>query len=100
MRLSSAQQHLLRNMGNGDVLKVHRTVDGAKHFRLHPLAGGEPEEVQAATVETLQRAGLLESNLKFPAAVFLLTARGVALAAELTGKNVTPVGPRYKTTAN
>jgi hypothetical protein len=41
-------------------------------------------------VEQLQRYGLIKSNLKFPAAVFLLTDKGAALI----GRQVAAVGPR------
>jgi hypothetical protein len=97
MRLSVAAEQLLRTLGGGGTLKVHRTVDGAKLFRLYPLGNAAPEEVQPALVESLQRQGLIQSNLKFPAAVYLLTDQGIALAARLIGAPALSVGPRRYT---
>ncbi len=78
MRLTSDQRRILRAMHDGATLKAHRTLDGEKVHRLHPLAG-EPEPVDAALVESLRELGLIQSNLKFPAATYLLTERGAGL---------------------
>ncbi len=78
MTLSTAQARLLAAVACGDTLKVHRTLDGEKVCRLHPLAGGPVQEVPAADVEALLDAHLLASNMKFPAAAFLLTDAGSA----------------------
>jgi hypothetical protein len=80
-RLTPAQARLLAAVAQGDTLKVHRTLDGAKGYRLHPLAAAPaqpPQAVAAADVEALVAQGLLASNMKFPAAAFLLTDRGSA----------------------
>ena len=37
---------------------------------------------------------LVQSNMKFPAATFLLTDKGVAVAMQLSGATVKPTGPR------
>jgi hypothetical protein len=63
-------------MRDGATLKAHRTLDGEKTHRLHPL-NGEPEPVDAADVAALRELGLIASNMKFPAAVYMLTERGV-----------------------
>ena len=76
MRLTPAQHHILRAMHDGATLKAHRTLDGEKSHRLHPLAG-EPEPVDSATVESLRALGLIQSNLKFPVATYVLTEQGV-----------------------
>jgi hypothetical protein len=81
---------LLVALAAGSTLKAHRTVEGAKIYRLHSLHGAATEEIAPADVEALQRRGLVESNMKFPAAVFLLTERGAALV----GSPLWPVGPR------
>jgi hypothetical protein len=78
MNLSPAQRRILRAMRDGATLKAHRTLDGEKVHRLHPLAG-EQEPVDAALVESLHDLGLIRSNLKFPAATYILTERGVNL---------------------
>ncbi len=81
-RLTDAQKQLLRNMLNGWTLKSHRMLDGEKAYRLHGLAG-EESEVADATVEGLVAKSLLQSNLKFPAASYLLTEKGRSLAIRL-----------------
>lgn len=80
MRLSPAQRDLLRAMRDGATLKAHRTLDGEKIHCLHPLAG-EPAPVPAALVASLRELGLIQSNMKFPAATYILTERGANLPA-------------------
>jgi hypothetical protein len=68
-------------MAGGGTLKAHRYLDGRKEYRLHALSG-ESELVAPQTVEALVEAGQIDSNKKFPAATFWLTAKGrAALAA-------------------
>jgi len=64
-------------MRNGATLKVHRTLDGEKAHRLHPL-DGEPDTIERDVVESLVALGLIQSNLKFPAATYVLTDKGVS----------------------
>jgi len=73
--LESSQAALMAAVQQGDILKVHRTMDGAKEYRLHPLAGGEPMPVSPRDVEALLAAELIASNMKFPAATYVPTAR-------------------------
>jgi hypothetical protein len=80
MNLSPAQRRILMAMREGATLKAHRTLDGEKTHRLHPLEG-EPEPVDAADVEVLREAGLIASNMKFPAATYVLTAQGIEIAS-------------------
>lgn len=91
--LDPAQIALLSRLQLGAVLKVHRTVDGDKVFRLHQ-AGAPDQEIAAALVAALTDRNLLQSNMKFPAATFLLTDKGVAMAMQLSGATVAPAGPR------
>lgn len=72
MKLTAGQRRILDAMRDGATLKAHRTVDGEKVHRLHPL-DGTPVEVDSRDVESLKRRGLIVSNMKFPAAVYLLT---------------------------
>ena len=74
-------QTLLHVMAKGATLKVHRTLDGAKEYRLHHLDGGV-EAVEAQLVDRLVQRGWLDSNMKFPAATFLLTPAGRAALAK------------------
>lgn len=86
VRLTEAQRRLLAALGAGASLKSHRYLDGTKACRLHPLdqpAASEP--VAAADVAALERLGLIRSNMKFPAATYLLTAKGEAVRAALEG---------------
>ena len=64
-------------MRDGATLKVHRTLDGEKVHQLHPL-DGEPETIRRDLVESLVALGLIQSNLKFPAATYVLTEKGVS----------------------
>ncbi len=91
--LGGSQRALLRALAEGHVLKVHRTVDGAKVYRLHRL-DGQTEIVPGGVVRGLERRGLIESNMKFPAATFMLTERGKAWAAPGDRDRPGPVGPR------
>ncbi|GIK76172.1 MAG: hypothetical protein BroJett021_51600 [Chloroflexota bacterium] len=94
MRLNDEQRAILVALQAGDRLKVHRTVDGEKRYLLHRLDESSAIDVDAAIVDSLERGGLIESNMKFPAATFLLTDRGVAVATHITGSAQTPMGPR------
>ena len=49
-KLSAQQQHLLVALAAGSTLKAHRTVEGAKLYRLHSLHG-VAEEIAAADPE-------------------------------------------------
>jgi hypothetical protein len=98
MRLNGEQRRILQALQSGCHLKVHRDLDGAKVYRLHcPAAStaagvNAAEEVAAGNVEALERRGYLQSNLKFPAAMLLLTERGLQAAS--TPAALRPVGPR------
>lgn len=74
--MTPAQRHVLRAMAAGWTLKIHRTLDGEKVYRLHPLDDATPRRVEASTVEALRDEGLVDSNKKFPAATYLLTEKG------------------------
>jgi hypothetical protein len=78
MRLNGEQRRILAALQAGCYLKIHRTLDGAKVYRLHCPADGETggEVLPAPAVDALERHGYLQSNMKFPAATLLLTERG------------------------
>ncbi len=77
MRLATEQRSLLRAMSRGSTLKAQRYLDGTKEYRLHPL--DRPAEiVERRIVEALHEQSLIDSNKKFPAATFWLTAAGRA----------------------
>lgn len=94
MRLSDAQRALLAALQAGERLQVQRTLDGAKLHLLHRDGGDVTEAVAPDVVDSLVRAGLIESNMKFPTATFLLTDKGLAAAKTFTGSEQAPVGPR------
>ena len=94
MRLTSEQQQILAALAHGAVLKVHRSLDGDKLHRLHPLDDSPVQPVRAQAVASLLRLGLLESNMKFPAATFLLTDKGVAQTRQLAMDMMEPVSIR------
>ena len=91
--LEPVQAALLTKLQQGAVLKVHRTVDGDKTYRLHQ-PGAPDQEIDAALVMALAHLGLVQSNMKFPAATFLLTDKGATVARQLSGASVEPMGPR------
>lgn len=94
MRLTTEQQQVLAALQTGQHLKVHRTPDGIKRYCLHHADGSAAGEVSAGTADRLERSGLIESNMKFPAATFLLTEKGSAAASRITGSQQRPAGPR------
>ncbi len=86
--MDAAARALLAALATGAILKAHRTLEGIKRHQLHALSG-DTIEVTAATVRTLERRGLIASNLKFPAATYLLTAQGAQAAQQLTATTTT-----------
>lgn len=72
MNLTAPQRILLQALRDGATLKVHRDLDGRKDHLLHPLSG-DPAPVPAELVGALRTRGLIRSNLKFPAATYVLT---------------------------
>ena len=77
----AAEVTVLTALQCGAVLKVHRTMDGAKIHKLH-RHGESPTVVASAVVQRLIRKKLLQSNMKFPAATYLLTNQAVDLMAD------------------
>ncbi|MEZ4860420.1 MAG: hypothetical protein R3C14_03905 [Caldilineaceae bacterium] len=75
------ERGVLAALIQGATLKSHRTLDGNKVHRLHPLAG-PPVVVVARTVRRLERTGMIRSNMKFPAATYLLTDQAIDLMAD------------------
>lgn len=75
MRLSSEAVQILHALRQGALLKAHRTLDGAKIHKVHPL-NGEPSAVSAGAAQALIERGWVRSNLKFPVATYLLTETG------------------------
>ncbi len=96
MKLSVEAEQVIARLAQGWALKSHRYLDGRKEHRLHPLGEGAVQPVAERTVRQLERRRLIHSNMKFPAANYLLTERGQAVAAELgTGsRRVRPLTPR------
>ena len=91
MRLSPTQQALLRALIQGATLKSHRYLDGRKVYKLHPLVDEAPQTIRRTTVDCLRRHGLIDSNKKFPAATYLLTEKGKAVALGLTQVKYQPL---------
>jgi len=84
LRLSEAHKQLLSALARGSRLQDHRDLDGGKVYKLHALDDASEVLIAASSVAYLQRHKLIESNMKFPAATYLLTDRGAAIAATLT----------------
>ncbi len=73
--LTDDQRRLLLKIANGEALKVHRDLEGNKVYQLHSL-DGHAETIGRELAESLIDLGLLDSNKKFPAATFWITAAG------------------------
>lgn len=93
MKLSPVHEDLLRALVAGGTLKAHRYLDGRKIYQLHPLTG-PVEPVEQSTVAYLKEQQLIDSNKKFPAATYLLTEKGLNLAASLTNSATLPLSAR------
>ena len=93
MKLSPTQQKVLRALMGGSTLKSHRYLSGAKQYKLHAL-DGSVETVRRPTVDCLRRAGLIDSNKKFPAATYLLTEQGRRMAEQLSDTPIHPLSAR------
>ena len=92
-KLSPEAEQVLRLLAGGSVLKAHRSLDGAKEHRIHPLHGPEID-ASAEAVDQLKRGRLIDSNKKFPTAVYLLTQKGAQVAASLVETAALPLGSR------
>lgn len=82
MKLSKPARRLLVSMGSGSFLKSHRSLDGQKAYKLHPLQG-PASVVPPEIVEMLRSLGLIDSNKKFPVATYWLTPEGRATLQQL-----------------
>src|SRR5215212_6147139 len=99
MRLSTVHERIISELARGSRLQDHRNLDGDKVYKLHPLGSAPAEIVDAALVADLKRQQLIASNMKFPAATYLLTDKGIALATRLTEAETLPLGSKnYPTT--
>jgi hypothetical protein len=78
-QLRAEEQALLAALLDGAVLKAHRDLDGLKRHLLHQ-AGQPPMSVPEQTVRRLEAQAFIQSNMKFPAATYLLTAAGANAA--------------------
>jgi hypothetical protein len=94
MHLPEAHRKLLVSLARGSTLKVHRDMHGTKVYKLHPLDRAPAEVIPAAIVDHLRNHKLIDSNMKFPAAVYLLTDTGAAIALRLAGASHPPLGSR------
>lgn len=80
--LSAEQQAILIALTRGQTLKSHRNIEGDKTYTLHAL-DGTTQPISMDAVLDLRARRLVETNHKFPAATFLLTTAGAALAHNL-----------------
>lgn len=92
-KLSPAHIRLLQALVTGYILKVHRSLDGDKVHKLHPLSG-PAQNVSRNTVDSLRNWGLIDSNKKFPVATYFLTEPGKELAATLTNPTFSPLSAK------
>ncbi|MCC6166493.1 MAG: hypothetical protein IT329_04625 [Caldilineaceae bacterium] len=93
MRLSAAEKAVLAALVSGSRLQSHRHLDGRKEYALHTLDDTR-RPVAVAVVERLRDHGLIQSNMKFPAATYLLTSQGQQVANTLTPAALHPLTAR------
>lgn len=79
----AAHRRLLLAIAAGRILKAHRDIEGRKEFRLQSADGRPAEVVPWRVAQDLSEQGLIDSNKKFPAAMFWLTDKGRAVIARL-----------------
>jgi hypothetical protein len=91
MRLGRQEKEVLAALVSGYHLKSHRFLDGQKLYTLHDSAGDATRPVLAATIDRLRDGGLIVSNMKFPAATYMLTVEGERVAASLTTSPLRPL---------
>ncbi len=90
MRLTESEKTVLHALVSGSRLQSHRHLDGRKEYSLHAL-DDRTQPIAAAVVERLRGLGLIESNMKFPAATYLLTTKGQQVASSLTPAALHPL---------
>lgn len=82
IRLNNSHKHILRTIAGEGFLKAHRDIEGNKAFILH-LLNGDEEIIAPSTVAYLVDHGLIDSNKKFPATTYWLTALGTDITKTL-----------------
>ena len=92
MELNEAHEYVLKALANGIVLKGHRSIEGEKVYKLHAMDGSEIEIIAPDVMDFLKENKLIHSNMKFPAASFLLTDKGREIAAALIGHDISALG--------
>lgn len=90
MRLAANERRVLAALVSGSRLQSHRDLDGRKEYALHAL-DDSTQPIAAAVVERLRARGLIESNMKFPAATYLLTHKGQQVAQSFTPAALHPL---------
>lgn len=90
MRLTAREKTVLAALVSGSRLQSHRHLDGRKEYALHAL-DDTAQPVAPVVVARLRDAGLIESNMKFPAATYLLTTKGQQAATVLTPTALRPL---------
>jgi hypothetical protein len=93
MITSKVYEYILQALIDGATLKGHRYLDGAKLYKLHRL-DGPAEPVKRETVDYLKQQGFIKSNMKFPAATYLLTEKGKQAAASVAEPERMPLSVR------
>jgi len=96
MKFSNTEAYVLQALIDGATLKAHRYLDGAKLYKLHSLAG-PAEPVERETVDFLKKHRLIKSNMKFPAATYLLTDKGAKAAGSVAQTDSGPLSARNLT---
>jgi len=88
--IDSRQLQILTAIHGGNHLKGHRYLDGTKAYRLHDAHGAVIAAVDGADVSALEARGMIASNMKFPASVYLLTADGAKMVRTLSAQRGQP----------
>lgn len=89
--LSNDEKRVLAALLQGAYLKAHRSLDGEKVHKLHYSENGQIEIIADAIVERLLKRNYLCSNMKFPAATYVLTEVGKAKGLAFVKNAFSPV---------
>lgn len=89
--MSMEEKRLLSALVQGAQLKAHRYLDGKKVHRLHWSDTEKTETVADSVVERLLQREFVSSNMKFPAATYMLTETGRKKGSSLVTWALSPV---------
>ena len=89
--VSSEEKYVLSALVQGAYLKAHRYLDGKKVHILHCDECVQAEVIADNVIDRLLERKFIRSNLKFPAATYVLTEAGSVKGSSFVQKAFSPV---------